>query len=82
MLIVKAESMERNLYVQSQKFEAQWQAGVDVNEEREIPCLIPAVETSDGAAFSSFDVEHVKTACENVYMAVRLPNDHFFTEIL
>ena len=46
-------------------------------EEREIPCLIPAVETSDGAAFSSFDVEHVKTACENVYMAVRLPNDHF-----
>ena len=23
------------------------------------------------------DVEHVKTACENVYMAVRLPNDHF-----
>ena len=50
---------------------------VDVNEEREIPCLIPAVETSDGAAFSSFDVEHVKTACENVYMAMRLPNDHF-----
>lgn len=35
------------------------------------------METSDGAAFSSFDVEHVKTACENVYMAVRLPNDHF-----
>ena len=59
------------------EIEAQWQAGVDVNEEREIPCLIPAVETSDGAAFSSFDVEHVKTACENVYMAVRLPNDHF-----
>lgn len=50
------------------EIEAQWQAGVDVNEEREIPCLIPAVETSDGAAFSSFDVEHVKTACENVYM--------------
>ena len=59
------------------EIEAQWQAGVDVNEEREIPCLIPAVETSDGAAFSSFDVEHVKTACENVYMAMRLPNDHF-----
>ena len=55
------------------EIEAQWQAGVDVNEEREIPCLIPAVETSDGAAFSSFDVEHVKTACENVYMAMRLP---------
>lgn len=34
------------------EIEAQWQAGVDVNEEREIPCLIPAVETSDGAAFS------------------------------
>ena len=59
------------------EIEAQWQAGVDANEEREIPCLIPAVETSDGAAFSSFDVEHVKTACENVYMAVRLSNDHF-----
>ena len=29
------------------------------------------------SSFSSFDVEHVKTACENVYMAVRLPNDHF-----
>ena len=41
------------------EIEAQWQAGVDANEEREIPCLIPAVETSDGAAFSSFDVEHV-----------------------
>lgn len=64
------------------EIEAQWQAGVDANEEREIPCLIPAVETSDGAAFSSFDVEHVKTACENVYMAVRLPNDHFHRDIV
>ena len=68
---------EEQLLFAYREIEAQWQAGVDVNEEREIPCLIPAVETSDGAAFSSFDVEHVKTACENVYMAMRLPNDHF-----
>lgn len=60
------------------EIEAQWQAGAELgNQKREIPCLIPAVETADGTAFSSFDVEHVETACENVYMAVRLPNDHF-----
>ncbi len=60
------------------EIEAQWQAGVEEdNQKREIPCLIPAAETADGVAFSSFDVEHIKTACQNVYMAVRLPNDHF-----
>ena len=59
------------------EIEAQWQAGKTSNDGHEIPCLIPAVETADGAAFSSFDVEHVRTSCQNVYMAVRLPNDHF-----
>lgn len=59
------------------EIEAQWQAGMEKNDSREIPCLIPAAETSDGVAFSSFDVEHVKTSCQNAYMAVRLPNDHF-----
>ncbi len=60
------------------QIEAQWQSGMATNDGREIPCLVPtAAETSDGAAFSSFDVEHVKTSCENAYMAVRLPNDHF-----
>ena len=44
---------------------------------RTLDVSMESLETSDGAAFSSFDVEHVKTACENVYMAMRLPNDHF-----
>ena len=61
------------------EIEAQWQAGVDVNEEREIPCLIPDSGNIRWSSFFKLDVEHVKTACENVYMAMRHSNDSLFT---
>ena len=60
------------------EIEAQWQEGLESNGSKyAIPCLIPSAQTADGAIFSSFDVEHIETACQNVYMAIRMPNDHF-----